>query len=360
MALDDMNYTQSKAEPCLYFCWTMTGLILWLTWIDDCLVAGNKQGVKAAKEQMKARFDCDDIGELTEYVGCKVECTEDYVKFTQPVLLQSFEDEFGTETGRSTRTPAETGNVLRKGEDGSKMEYPKLNKFQKGVGKLLQMMRWSRPEMQNAVRDCSRFMTNGTSSSHVKAMHRVMDYCVSTPNRGIKLEPDVKFDGNPEFELVILGRSDSDFAKDPDTRKSVSGNSTFLCGAPVIQRSATQRIVALSVTEAELFAGTSNAQDMMYVKRVVESIGLKVRVPMVLEMDNKGAVDLVNNYSVGGRTRHNETRQYYFRELKEKKLLVVRWLPGSDNSSDLYTKNLARREFEKHAAAYVGNDEYML
>jgi hypothetical protein len=33
----------------------------------------------AAKEKIKARFDCDDIGELTKYVGCKVERTEDYV-----------------------------------------------------------------------------------------------------------------------------------------------------------------------------------------------------------------------------------------------------------------------------------------
>jgi hypothetical protein len=50
----------------------MRGLILWLSWIDDCLVAGNEEGVLAAKEQMKVRFDCDDIGELTEYGGCKV------------------------------------------------------------------------------------------------------------------------------------------------------------------------------------------------------------------------------------------------------------------------------------------------
>ena len=51
----------------------MSGLIVWLTWIDDCLIAGDKKGVKAAKEQMKQRFECDDVGSLTEYVGCKVQ-----------------------------------------------------------------------------------------------------------------------------------------------------------------------------------------------------------------------------------------------------------------------------------------------
>jgi hypothetical protein len=33
---------------------------------------------------------------------------------------------------------------------------------------------------------------------------------------------------------------------------------------------------------------------------MLESIGLKVELPMILEMDNKGAVDLVNTFSVGG------------------------------------------------------------
>jgi len=70
-------------------------------------------------------------------------------------------------------------------------------------------------------------------------------------------------------------------------------------------------IVALSVTEAELIAATSNAQDMMYVKRVLESIGFKVTLPMMLEIYNWGTVDLVNNYSVGGRNRHMEARQSY-------------------------------------------------
>jgi len=80
---------------------------------------------------------------------------------------------------------------------------------------------------------------------------------------------------------------------------------------------------------------------------------------MILEVDNKGAVDLINNYSVGGRTRHMETRQYYLRELKEKNIMVVKWKAGAENSSDMFTKNLSKKEFNKHAAVYVGSDGYM-
>jgi hypothetical protein len=85
------------------------------------------------------------------------------------------------------------------------------------------------------------------------------------------LKPDLKWSDDPEFKLVIRGISDSDFAKDLETWKSVIGNSTLLCEAPVIQRSTMQIIVALSAMEAEIFTATSNAQDIFYTKRIIES-----------------------------------------------------------------------------------------
>ena len=74
--LKDMRYDQSPADPCLMFSWNMTGLIIWLNWIDDCLIAGDERGVKAAQEQIKERFGCNDVGLLTECISCKNEHDE--------------------------------------------------------------------------------------------------------------------------------------------------------------------------------------------------------------------------------------------------------------------------------------------
>jgi hypothetical protein len=43
---------------------------------------------------------------------------------------------------------------------------------------------------------------------------------------------------------------------------------------------------------------------MLYVWHILELMGLKVKLLMILEMDNKGAVDLANNWSIGVCTRH--------------------------------------------------------
>ena len=44
----------------------------------------------------------------------------------------------------------------------------------------------------------------------------------------------------------------------------------------------------------------------MYVISVLQSLGMKVTLPILLVMDNSGAVDLDNNQSAGGQTRHIE------------------------------------------------------
>ena len=114
----------------------------------------------------------------------------------------------------------------------------------------------------------------------------------------------------------------------------------------------------MSSTEAELMSATECAQDMLYVMWILESIGLSVKKPMTLEVDNEDAVDIANSWSVGGQTRHIETRYYLLRELKEQGVINTVWKRGLDMPSDLLTKNLARPLFECHLITYCGNDEY--
>jgi hypothetical protein len=44
--------------------------------------------------------------------------------------------------------------------------------------------------------------------------------------------------------------------------------------------------------------------------RILQSIGLKVKLPMKLEIYNKGAADFTHTYSVGGGTRHVEVKHF--------------------------------------------------
>jgi hypothetical protein len=110
--------------------------------------------------------------------------------------------------------------------------------------------------------------------------------------------------------------------------------------------------------EAETIAGVKSAQDMMFTMRVLESMGLQVELPMVLEIDNKGAVDLANGWSSGGRTRHIANKIMFLRELKEQGYIAIKWTSNAYMSSDIFTKNVGGADFEKHIKAFVGIDGY--
>jgi hypothetical protein len=91
-----------------------------------------------------------------------------------------------------------------------------------------------------------------------------MAYCVDTKEKGVIIKPKGKWNEHPEnynfFEIV--GISDSDYAKDRETRQSVTGYVVFLNGALAAAMSKMQECVTLLVTEAELVAMTNCVQDM--------------------------------------------------------------------------------------------------
>ena len=64
------------------------------------------------------------------------------------------------------------------------------------------------------------------------------------------------------------------------TRKSITGYRVLLNRAPVSFKSSMQKRAAQSVCEAELYAAFICTQEMLYVKHVVESVCLKVELPM--------------------------------------------------------------------------------
>ena len=135
-------------------------------------------------------------------------------------MLQSFEDEFELpQEGSMPNTPVVPGTILRKGEPENHLPEEEMSTYPSGVGKLLHLMTWSRPEILNSVRELSKFMS-GAIEGHKQAMYCVMKYCVNTANRGLLLKPNKIWDGNPDFEFVITGLADSEYAKDPETHRN--------------------------------------------------------------------------------------------------------------------------------------------
>ena len=70
------------------------------------------------------------MGWLNEYVGCKVDVDRENrkLKITQPVLLQSFNDEFDLPED-DYKIPAESKSTLRHSEDSECLDDKKTNQI---------------------------------------------------------------------------------------------------------------------------------------------------------------------------------------------------------------------------------------
>lgn len=277
------------------------------------------------------------------------------MKLAQPVLIQSFENEFASSgLSKDPETPAIAGTVLTR--LGTKLSAEDQKTMASLAGKLL-FLHWSRPELGNPIREVSRHMTEGTEEALKQAM-RIRDYVVATRNRGRIIRPNRQWNGSDrDIELVIRGMSDSNYATDQETRKSTTGIIVYLEETVVASRSAGQNSAALSVTEAEWSAAIAAMQSMIHVQNIVESLGFKVKKPMILQVDNKGAVDLANGFSVGGRSKHFDVKVHYARELKRVGLLRVVHIPGDMNQSDILTKNVTGPLLDRHSETMVTDEE---
>lgn len=110
------------------------------------------------------------------------------------------------------------------------------------------------------------------------------------------------------------------------------------------------------VVEAEESATVKCAQEMLFEMNVIKSIRLKVKMLIVLWINNKATVDMFNNWSVGGRTRH--VHHTSFRELKEQNVLILKWIPTEKNASNIFTVNITGPVLKAPVVQYCGEDEY--
>ena len=88
--------------------------------------------------------------------------------------------------------------------------------------------------------------------------------------------------------------------------QSVSETLIFLQDSPVVIQNGQQSSVTLFLSESKLVSGTSCVQEILFVKQVIESIGLNVKLSMIFEIDNQGTFDFANNWTVEKKTCSNK------------------------------------------------------
>ena len=117
-----MGFKRSDADPCLHYKTENGDLIICLSWVDNCMILGKESNVMNMKNKLMSYFECDDLGEAIEYVGCALTYNNqlDLLNMTQPILVKSLSNEF-LDTQKEYSTPAASGIILQVTNNINKM-----------------------------------------------------------------------------------------------------------------------------------------------------------------------------------------------------------------------------------------------
>ena len=193
---------------------------------------------------------------------------------------------------------------------------------------------------------------SGASKYAYKEFLRTTKFVLDTKEFGLLLNVNTT---KEKWEMIAY--TDSDYAGDKDTRRSVTGFVIYLRGVPVSWKSRGQKSVTLSSTEAEFVALSEAAKEIKFIVQILESMKMKVELPIIVRVDNVGAIGLSKNLSTSQRTKHIDVRYNFVREFVEDEFIKIIFVKSKENHADIFTKNTNREVFEKHVENFVGKDE---
>jgi hypothetical protein len=322
--------------------------------VDDGGIFSDEATIKEVLTELGKTFNVKYLGKLENFIGCKlIENKEkDTIWIHQPKLFKHLEQTFGhlLQDVREYKTPAAPKTTIVRPQPGDPLISPEQQKlYRSGVGMLLYLVKHSRPDISNATRELSK-VGDGATEAHWKQLLRAIKYTMSTKNKAMKMKPQKK-----DNMFYLEGISDSSFGEDKDTRISVFGYVVYFCGAPVATKSKLGRSVTLSSTEAEHYAISEVAKEVLFIKQLLDTIGIEVKLPIIVRVDNVGAIFLGNNFSVGQRTKHIDIRAHFVREYIEDDILKLVFIRSEDNDADIFTKNTTEELFNKHSIKMVEN-----
>jgi len=254
-----------------------------------------------------------------------------------PKIVEDIEEVYQRATGKKAKhydTPGWPGKTL----DKNTGEMVDIDNYRSLVGKLLYFSVKVAPELSNATRDLAGHMSN-PGADHWKAAERLVGY-VSKKKIGLTYR-------QPR-ELRSISYCDSDYAKDTNDRKSISGRINTLGGMITSWSSKKQNTVTLSSTEAEYLSMASCCQEVKFTNMLLKEL-LGDFKPAIVYEDNVGAIFLVKNQQVGVRTKHIDVCHHFICNMESNNELDVCFCRSKSNPSDICTKNVSVKLFEKHA-----------
>lgn len=334
-------------------------------YVDDLFIVSSSNEVfNNFLRTLEQKFRLNYLGPVQEYLGVEFIKTPKGYNLSQRKFTKSILDAFELQdcTAKSlprppmdsTRFQAKAGTVKDHLQMKTKeviLSGKDLKVYQRGVGMLQWLCMNTRPDIAFATNALGIKASAPTKEDYKMLIH-CMKYLKGTIDYGLEyICGNTKLYGNA---FILHGFADASFAP-PGDRKSISGYAIYLNGNIISWGTKKQRCVTESSMSSEIRALGETTHRILAVTRILDSLELEYRKPILLE-DNEPTLKLAYNEQISYSRRLVDITMSYIRDIVlTQRMLGVSYIHTSKNIADVMTKATGIDTFKRLRQALMSN-----
>jgi hypothetical protein len=332
---------------------TVNGHVLLILYhVDDILFSSPPEADGYAAEFKRAffaRFDGRDEGPVSRFLGMDVDLAPGRIALSLAAMIHDLLEEYGLADCNPASTPLDANShLLAADQPLTPLPLDRIRDYQHLVGSLQFITTWTRPDLSVACRELGKHLSN-PGPLHVAASLRVLRYLKGTADLALV------YTHSAEDVLRLISFADSDWASDPESRKSITGTLVMLSGGAISWRSKRQTGVATSSTAAKYVAASKCSDSLTWLRRLVAGMGFPQLAPTPMFEDNRGCRLLSENPHNKERTRHIDIARFNVREHVKQGVCRLVDCPTFDMHADPLTKALPGPPLARHRSVMLGH-----
>ncbi|CAI7904343.1 unnamed protein product [Closterium sp. NIES-54] len=347
------GFKKSEFDHSLFLLQEKEQLLMLLVYVDDILLFSESAAmIERVEEMLEMQLKCSKMGDVKYYLGMHVERDLDKGVFRlhQRKYCEGPAEKYGLQDGGKPATPLPSRFTVEPCADEEVVGECDRKLFHSMVGALNYVANHTRPDIAFAT---SRLASVVSRPSHeqLEAAKRLVRCVSATASVGLeysavrqRLQRGAADLGKGEMLLTCYTYASFNSVKADGT--SIGGYVCLFGGGAVSWCSKKQNEVGLSSCETEYMALHHGAKEVVWLRRLLEEIGVCLKEPTVIFCDNESAVKLAKNACLHGLMKHIRLKWHWVRRLldKEVRLEIVK---THQQAADILTKRLAESEHWK-------------
>ncbi|CAI7923623.1 unnamed protein product [Closterium sp. NIES-54] len=347
------GFKKSECDHSLFLLQEKEHFLMLLVYVDDILLFSKSSAmIERVEEMLEMQFKCSKMGDVKYYLGMHVErdLEKGVLRLHQRKYCEGLPEKYGLQDGGKLATRLPSGFTVEPCADEEVVGESDRKLFHSMVGALNYAANHTRPDIAFAT---SRLASVVSRPSHeqLEAAKRLVRYVSATASVGLeysavrqRLQRGAADLGKGEMLLTCY--TDASFNSVKADGTSIGGYVCLFGGGAFSWRSKKQNEVGQSSCETEYMALHHGAKEVVWLRRLLEEIGVCQKEPTVIFCDNESAVKLAKNACLHGLTKHIRPKWHWVRRLldKEVRLEIVK---THQQAADILTKRLAENEHWK-------------